>query len=317
MGIKHTFQSAKSDGGDSTLIQPSNWNADHTIDSEFNVPNVASPAVPGSGVSLFGRQIAGRSLPAFIGPSGLDSALQPLIARNKIAFWNPPGNATTAPGVLGMAALSATGTATARNVATTNLFTRMKRLGYVSAGTAGSLAGGRLNVAQFTTGGGGSPAVGGFTFIARFGCSDAATVSGARQFCGVLSATGAPTNVEPSTLTQCIGVGNGAADSNLKLYFGGSAAQTPIDLGANFPANTLSVDAYELAIFAPPGGGAPSYLVTRLNTGNAASGTLTGSAGTAWPSSTTLLALSLWRSNNATALAVGIDICSIYVEQDT
>lgn len=31
MQIKHTFQSAKSDGGDATLVRPSNWNANHTI----------------------------------------------------------------------------------------------------------------------------------------------------------------------------------------------------------------------------------------------------------------------------------------------
>lgn len=317
MGIKHAFTSGKADGGDASLVQPSNWNADHTVDAEVNLPNVASPATPASGINVFSRTIAGRSMPAFIGPSGLDSALQPLLARNKVGYWNPPGNATTVPGVFGLAAVTATGTATTRNVATTRLFTRMKRLGYVSAATAGSLAGARLGAAQFTTGGGGSPAVGGFTFIARFGCSDAATVAGARQFVGMSSSTSAPTNVEPSTLTNCIGVGHGAADTNLRVFFGGSAAQTPIDLGANFPANTLSVDAYELAVFAPPGGEAPSWQVTRLNTGDVASGTLSGSAGTAWPASTTLLTMQLWRTNNATALAVGLDICSLYIEQDT
>lgn len=31
ISLKHTFQSAKSDGTDSTLVQPSNWNAEHTI----------------------------------------------------------------------------------------------------------------------------------------------------------------------------------------------------------------------------------------------------------------------------------------------
>lgn len=30
MPIKHAFTSAKSDGGDATLVRPSNWNADHT-----------------------------------------------------------------------------------------------------------------------------------------------------------------------------------------------------------------------------------------------------------------------------------------------
>jgi hypothetical protein len=31
MGITHAFTSAKSDTGDATLLQPSNWNADHTV----------------------------------------------------------------------------------------------------------------------------------------------------------------------------------------------------------------------------------------------------------------------------------------------
>jgi microcystin-dependent protein len=29
--VKHAFTSPKSDGGDNTLVQPSNWNADHTV----------------------------------------------------------------------------------------------------------------------------------------------------------------------------------------------------------------------------------------------------------------------------------------------
>ena len=33
MAIKHPFTSAKADGGDTTLVQPSNWNANHTIDA--------------------------------------------------------------------------------------------------------------------------------------------------------------------------------------------------------------------------------------------------------------------------------------------
>lgn len=31
ISLKHAFQSGKSDGGDATLVQPSNWNAEHTI----------------------------------------------------------------------------------------------------------------------------------------------------------------------------------------------------------------------------------------------------------------------------------------------
>ena len=276
----------------------------------------ASPSAPASSrVKMFGRAIASRMMPAFVGPSGLDSALQPLLARNKIGYWCPPGNATTVPGVFGITAFTATGTATGRNVAATNMATRMRRLGYVSAASAGSLAGPRIAAAQFTIGDGGSPALGGFMMTCRFVPSDAATVSGRRMFVGMLSATGAPTNVEPSSLTNCIGLAQLSSGSNLQIVYGGSAAQTPIDLGSSFPGNTISVDAYDLTIFAAPTGDV-YYSVTRLNTGNQASGQLTGTIGTALPAASTLLTFSAWVCNNATALAAAIDICSLYIETD-
>ncbi len=274
-------------------------------------------SAPSSGnLTVYTKAIAGRMMLKQVGPSGLATALQPFLARNKVGYWDPPGNATTVPGVFGYTAPTVQGTATARTIATTNLFNRMRRLGYVSSATAGNLAGQYLGVAQVTVGDGSGN--GGFYKVCRFGCSDAATVAGARQFVGVSSATSAPTNVEPSTLTNSIGIGHGASDTTMKMYYGGTTAQTPIDLGSNFPANTLSTDVYELALFAPPNSNNTVYYeVTRLNTSNVATGTLTGTAGTALPSSTTLLAYQrAWRCNNATAKAVGLDIMSDYIETD-
>jgi len=278
----------------------------------------SDPTVPSSGdLVVYSKAIAGRMMLKQLGPSGVSTALQPLLARNKVCYWDPPGNATTVPGVFGYTAITATGTATARNVATTNLFSRMRRLGFVSSAVAGNLAGPRVAVAQVTIGDGSGN--GGFYKICRFGCSDAATVAGARQFVGVSSNTGAPTNVEPSTLTNSIGVGHGAADTNLMMYCGGSSAQTPVNLGVNFPANTLNTDVYELALYSPSNDSTHVYWeVTRVNTGNVATGTFTGTAGTAIPASSTLLTYQqAWRSNNATAKAVGLDIMSDYVETDT
>lgn len=274
-------------------------------------------SAPGSGnLAVYSKAIGGRMMLKQIGPSGLSTALQPFLARNKVGYWDPPGNATTVPGVFGYTAPTALGTATLRTVAVTNLFARMRRLGYVSSATAGNLAGAYLTVAQVTIGDGSGN--GGFYKICRFGCSDAATVAGARQFVGVSSNVSAPTNVEPSTLTNSIGVGHGASDTNLKMFYGGSAAQTPISLGANFPVNTLSTDVYELALFSPPNDSTHVYYeVTRINTGDVSTGTLTGTAGTAIPASSTLLSYQrAWRSNNATAKAVGLDIMSDYIETD-
>ncbi len=286
------------------------------VDGSITIPDVASPSVPSStNLTLFNRKIANRQYPAFIGPSGLDSALQPFFARNKIGYWSPSGNSATAPGIVGFIAPTITGfTATTRSVATTRFFTRLRRLGYVTAATAGAVGHWRNSTPQLTVGDS-VTGLGGFTYIVRFGISDAAAVSGARMFMG-LRGNFTPSNVEPSTLTDCIGVGHGASDTNLFLYYGGSTPQTPIDLGVNFPTNTLSVDAYELALFSAPNSGDVHYQVTRLNTGDVTSGTITNSGSTVLPTNTTLIGNWGYRTNNATALAVGLDVISAYFETD-
>lgn len=269
-----------------------------------------APATPSADYgTIFMKKIAGRMMASQIGPSGLDTTLQANLGGNKVALWMPPGGSTTVPGVFGMAALTATGTATTRTVATTNLLTRMTRLGYVSAATAAAVTGAREAVAKYTTGGG--PGLGGFFARYRFGVSDAATVSGARMFVGLDASTAAPTNVEPSSKVNCVGVGQISSSTNLQIIYGNATAKSPIDLGANFPANS-SADAYELNLFSPPAGGV-FWHVRRLNTAFEASGFI---ASTDAPVATTLLCHQLWRTNNATALAVGLDICGIYIETD-
>ena len=84
-----------------------------------------------------------------------------------------------------------------------------------------------------------------------------------------------------------------------------------VDLGVGFPCNGTTA-VYELTMFAPASGANVNWQVTRLDTGAVASGTLTSN----FPSGTTLLTHQLWRTNNATALAVGLDICGIYIETD-
>jgi hypothetical protein len=280
-----------------------------------NMPSNATLVTPAANtVTIFGRTIAGRGYAAFSGPSGLDSALQPLLARNKVGYWNPSGNGNNNPGVFGFTPPNITGfTATTRNVETTNMFSRFRRIGYVSATTAGAVGQWRVSITQYTMGNGAG--VGGFTYIIRFGISDVVEVAGARMFIGMRQFAN-PNNAEPSTLTQCVGVGHGAADTNLKIFYGGSVAQTPIDLGANFPITHGSVEMYELALFAAPNTQTIQYEVTRLLDGTSSAGILSGIAGTALPDSTQLIGPWGYRTNNATALAVGLDVASAYIETD-
>lgn len=322
MAIKHALVSGKADGGDATLVQPSNWNENHVIDSEVTFPAVASPATPASGkFSLFGKTLgATRIMPASIGPSGMDYTLQPSQWRQKIGMFN--ASTAAVAGVFG-ASFTVVGTLAARTLASTSLFTRIRRLGYTStAATAGSLFSIRNAAAQFSTGTGAG--LGGFFQSIRFAVTDAAAVAGARMFIGVSSTTAAPTNVEPSTLLNCFGVGQLSTDSTqMYLFYGGSAAQTAVGLGTGFPpipaaAGINNGIPYDFMIWCPPNSnGVVNWQLDRLDTGTSTSGTVTpGTPGLQTPANTTMLNTWLFRTNNATALAVGVDIINIYTETD-
>ncbi len=307
MTLRHKHIATGTNDG-AKQVSVDRWNEDHVIDAELTYPAVASPGTPAAdNLNTFARKLGGRMMLAQIGPSGLDTTFQPNLGGNKVALWMPPGGSTSVPGIFGMAALTATGTATTRAVATTNLLSRMTRLGYVSAATAGALSGAREAIAKYTTGAGSG--LGGFYARYRFAPSDAANVAGARMFVGMQAATGAPTNVEPNTLLNSIGVCQLSTSSNLQIYGAGATVGTPVDLGVNFPANG-NVTAYELTMFSPASGGC-SWQVTRLDTGGTASGDFAAA-----PLGTVLLCHQIWRTNNATALAVGIDVCGIYIETD-
>lgn len=314
--IKHAFTSAKPDGPDPTQVQPSHWNAEHVVDERLDLPIVEMPSVPPSDhVALFGRRIAGRMMPAFIGPSGLDSTLQPWLARNKIAWFSPPGNATSVH-QFSMAA-STTGTATAANVGTANIHQAMRRLEYAATtASATAVAGLRATALQYHIGDPNSP-FGGFTFIARFGPSRGSAANATRRFfAGMTSRTSAPTDVDPSagtTWANIIGVGADAGDANFHImHRTGTDDVTKINTGIP-KAYDDATEMFELALFTAPAG-TPSvgYRFTRLSDGAFFSGTIT----TDLPAATQLLTWQIWTSVGGTSSEVGISIASVYIETD-
>lgn len=44
MGVTHTFTNPKADGGDATIVRPSNWNAVHTFDGQLAFPATQFPS---------------------------------------------------------------------------------------------------------------------------------------------------------------------------------------------------------------------------------------------------------------------------------
>ncbi len=273
------------------------------------------PSNPAAGFGLtLSKDFANRGMLVHQGPSGYPKTQQASIWEGPFSGWFPVVNLTTTTLLGGAAAV--TGTATASTWATTNLVTRSPRVSYASTAVAGINGAFYSSTAKHTLGVPGTPNIGGFFAVNRFSIRD--NLTACRGFVGLSSANGVPLNAEPSTLTNVVGIGYGAADTNYKVFYGGSAAQTPIDLGANFPIGTSEANLYELALYAPPNSdNTVYYRVTRLNTGHVATGTLTGTAGTALPANTTALCFPrAYRNNNANASIAIIQNHGCYIEMD-
>jgi hypothetical protein len=309
-----------SPGGASGEIQ---WNnagafagaADVEIEGgQLRLPAIATPAAPAAGgLKLFGRSVAGRIMPAFVGPSGLDSALQPFFGRNKVRWWTATGGggADSQQGL----AMTGTGTATAVTVAGTNFRTRMSwREWLVSTASTSAVVGLRGGQNLFTVGADIAQAGG---FHAAWIWSPATGVANGshRAFVGLRNATGAPTDVNPSTLTDILGMGYDSADAHVQfLHNNGSGAAVKIDLGAAFPKPTADrAKVYRIEMFSPPGTvQSLHYQVVDMETGASATGLVT----TELPGTSAFLNPYAYMSVGGVSAVVGMAVSLIYVETD-
>lgn len=74
VSLKHTFTSAKADGPDTTLVQPSNWNAEHQLTLATNSllgrstagTGAAEEIAVGSGLTLAAGTLSAASAGAMI-----------------------------------------------------------------------------------------------------------------------------------------------------------------------------------------------------------------------------------------------------------
>jgi hypothetical protein len=279
----------------------------------LRLPAIATPATPAAGgLKLFGRNLAGRILPAFVGPSGLDNALQTRMGYGRQALAFSPGNSTTLT-TLGFLPAS-TGTATSVGWSGTNRHQRMARTEYlVTTAATTAVAGFRSNNGWWTLGAT-TAGDGGFLMTYTWGPATGVATTTHRAFAG-MRPVATPTDVEPSSLTNICGMGWDAADAHIQfLHNDGSGAATKIDLGAAFPVPTVDrTSVYRLTMFAPPG---PTqslgYLVEDLVSGATASGTVT----TNLPATSQVLAMHNYMSVGGTSSVIGIAVMSVAIESD-
>lgn len=276
-----------------------------------------APATPPAGeVRLFGREAAGRTLPAYVSQDGRVQSVQPDLVKGGVLFWRASDNLATLTS-LGGTLPSPVGTATIKVYAPTTSYTRHpmpENLVATAAATAVAgfyRAGGSFRVCSV---GGPSADVGGFYSSQIWGPGTGVAVATHRAFCGLGNSIVAPTDVQPSTQIDCVGMGWDAADTNIQMMHNdATGACTKIDLGASFPVPVADrTNAYRLEMYSPPGTTqVVNYTVTNLETGAEASGQIT----TNMPAAATLLAPRGYCSVGGTSSVVGIGTGTMFVDR--
>jgi hypothetical protein len=212
----------------------------------------------------------------------------------RVASFEAQGNGTTF-NQLGLG-MNTQGTTTARNVGTANFYAQQRKVGFISATSANSKAGGQGNP-QFLTDLG-------FTCRAVF--SIQAYNAGHTYFVGMVS--NYSSSINGGSQTQCIGMYFNPGDANWSVIGAQGSAGTGTSLGASFPATTSATDVYDITIMVAAGGTTGTYKIVRLNTGALATGTISTA-----PQTGNLLALCAIGTNLATGVSASIDIMRMYV----
>jgi hypothetical protein len=307
VGLKHGFVSPSSDGPDPNDIQPSHWNADHVVDVSVDLPdNVNDPAVPAAGLKLYSKTRTGRRLPHFVGPSGVDSALQPAFFGNRIMLWNP-GSGTG----LGSVGLTPTTAATLSHPtpATTTLAESLYRTRFSTSTTAGNAAG--VRDAVNTIWRGNSAGRGGFFFHQRI-TSGSIALAGSQVLCGLSSNTGALAG-EPSAMADVLALIKDSADTNWQFARRtGAGTVQKVALSLAFAANQV----LDLVLYSRPNGSSVFVSVRQQNFDGTTTTLLDTEYTTDLPANTTLLGRHLQVRNGVVAAAANVDLVRSYVESD-
>lgn len=260
-----------------------------------------------NGLRLYAKNIGGRVMPKYVGPSGLDVPMASAPWANGFSLISTGSG--TVINVIGCT-VTTVGTVSTPTLAATNLKTQTRRFNIASSTTAGTLGSLRVPVTECYRGN--AAGLGGFFMVARFSLTT--LQSGMRAFIGLVDTTAAPTNVDPlaSTTPGKIGMGINTNSGNWFITSCASGTTpTLINLGAtNFPINTT--DMLELILFNGPFSATVTYRVTNLTTNASTSGTL----GTNLPATTTFLTRAFWTCNNATAASTAMDCSRFYLETD-
>lgn len=181
---------------------------------------------------------------------------------------------STTISAFGADALTLEGVAAAKAWATTSEYTRATRVGVEqTTPSTSAVAGFRSTAAVFNR-------QSGYYVRLRWAPHLGQTIATGRAFAGLIASTAAPTDVEPSSLLNMIGMGWDASDTQIQMMSNdGSGSATKTALGASWPVPSADdTNVYQLELFCPPSGGGTYYRVTNMVSGIAVAGALTADA---------------------------------------
>lgn len=205
----------------------------------------------------------GRLTAAANGSGGGGGGVDPYTGDFQLIL--PTYNSTT---LTALGCIAVTSNVVTRSFATTNHFTKRKRIG-ISVGATNTFGQVRQSDGcQFGVGDG-------WTYRARFGVQN--TVANSRIFVGFIPSSGGWAGLtDPSSASGAhLFVGKDSADTHLQLMHNDTVGSiVKIDLGASFPANTSLADIYEIQLSSAVGASSVSYTATNLISGATTSGTI-------------------------------------------
>jgi hypothetical protein len=229
---------------------------------------------------------------------------RPVPEEGGASYWRgvfaaiPASTSLTGCGIV----LAATGTATAYAAANSSRVAAIPAVeALVTTAATTAVAGFRINALPFRLGQIGG--VGGLYMRGLIKNATGASTTTTRGFFGLRGASSAPTDVNPSSLTNIVGLGWDSGDANLSIiYNDASGTASKLNLGANFPRPTADRSAAWDFTILSDGSGNVYWAVSGLANGATASGVLT----TDLPAGNTLLTYNSYISVGGTSAVIGI-----------
>lgn len=314
MSIIHAFNCALSDDPESVAggdILPSHWNAPLVISDGVDFPDETTTATtPTLDVAkTYGKKLAGRMMLAYKNKHGIDTLIQPYQGDGQITMWQA-NHGSTSLSAYGAIAGTNAGTATNANMALTSKVQSINAVELlVTTAATTAIASWRFSAAQWVRGNGVS---GGFFFHMRCAPATGASNTSQRFFMGMRNSTSSFTDVDPSTMVNCIGFGWDAGDANCQFFSNdASGTATKTDLGASWPVPVTDRAAmYDVMIYASPNTSSVFIYVKNLATGLEATAELS----TDIPAQTTYLTPGTYASVGGVSSVVGIRFSSCYLQ---